>query len=100
MKAGIYLNGSGAILVVTSYDGLEESVLLRKLQTKGIEKFILYEVPVELVQQRYGQHFRAVMEDLKQEDDLRVMDFDGRRIFQKFSFREMGEPTYHEGLEL
>jgi hypothetical protein len=96
MKAGIFLNGSGAILVLTSHDSLEDKDFVRKLRDKGVEKYIAFEVSPDLVHKHYGGRFRSVMEDLKQEDDLRVMDFDGQRIFQRFSFDEMGEPSFHE----
>jgi hypothetical protein len=96
MKAGIFFTGSGAVLILTSHDSLSDPDLIEKLLAKGIDKYIAFEVPIDMVQNRYGTHYKTVMNDLKQEDDLRVMDFDGRRIFQRFSFKEMGDPTYHE----
>jgi hypothetical protein len=96
MKAGIFFTGSGAVLILTSYDSLSDPNLVEKLQAKGIDKYIAFEVPMNMVQQRYGQQYKVVMNDLKQEDDLRVLDFDGRRVFQRFRFEEMGQPTYHE----
>jgi hypothetical protein len=74
MKAGIFFTGSGPILILTSYDSLSEPSLVDKFRAKGIKKFIAYEVPVESVKQKYGTHYDVVMGDLKQEDDLRVMD--------------------------
>jgi hypothetical protein len=96
MKAGIFFTGSGPILVLTSYDTLNEQHLLEKFKAKGIKKFIAYEVPVDLVKQMYGAHYDMVMQDLKQEDDLRVMDWNGHNVFYKFSIKELGEPTYFE----
>ncbi len=96
MKAGIFITGSGPVLILTSYDSLTKGPLVQKLSAKGIEKYIAFEVPVEKVRQRYGKHYEMVMNDLKQEDDLRVMDFDGRRVFAHFSFKELGDPTFHE----
>jgi len=96
MKAFIFLNGSGAVLIVTSHDSHTDPTLLRKLEAKGITKYVCFEVPIDAVRQRYGGHFDVVMGDLREEDDLRVMDFDGRRIFDLFSFKEMGQPYFHE----
>ena len=96
MKAGIFVTGSGPILILTSYDSLATSPLVKKLSAKGIEKYIAFEIPVERVQKAYGKQYQLVMNDLKQEDDLRVMDFDGRRIFSLFSFADMGKPEFHE----
>jgi hypothetical protein len=36
------------------------------------------------------------MNDLKQEDDLRVMDYDGHHVFNSFSLEELEAPIYHE----
>jgi len=96
MKAGIYFTGSGPILILTSYESVTEPKLVDKLQTKGIQKFIAYEIPLEMVKQKYGNHYEVVLHDLKQEDDLRVMDYDGHHIFSKFSLRDLGRPSYHE----
>ena len=48
------------------------------------------------IKKKYKTQYDAVLNDLQQHDDLRVMDFDGRRIFQLFSFQEMGSPVFHE----
>ena len=96
MKAGILFTGSGPILVLTSYDSLLDKNLVEKFRVKGIKKYIAYEVPVETVREKYGIHYNVVMSDLKQEDDLRVMDYDGHHIFNCFSLRTLGEPVYYE----
>ena len=96
MKAGIFFSGSGPILILTSYDSLTHPRLLDKLRDKGMTKFMGYEVPLEQVQRRYGGHYDAVMNDLKQADDLRVMDFDGGRVFRSFNFSELGSMIYRE----
>ena len=96
MKAGIYFTGSGPILILTSYDSLTSPDLIQKLKSKGIKKFIAYEIPMDLVRNKYGSHYEATMSDLKQEDDLRVLDYDGHHIFLEFSLKELGQPTYYE----
>ena len=63
---------------------------------KGIKKFIAYEIPEDRVRQRYGQHFNVILGDLKQTDDLRVLDYDGHHVFYNFALNEMGEPIYHD----
>lgn len=96
MKAAIIFSGSGPILIFTSHESLTERKFIEKLRGKGIRKFIAYEVPAELVKKKYGREYDLVMNDLRQEDDLRVMDYDGHSVMNKFSFDEMGEPTYVE----
>lgn len=96
MKAGIFFTGSGPIVIVTSFDSLTNPNLIQKLSSKGIKKFIACEISTNLAKEKYGHHFDSVMEDLKQQDDLRVLDYDGHHIFSKFSFKEIGQPVYYE----
>ena len=96
MKAGMYITGSGPVLILTSHKSLVAPKLIEKLRAKGIRKFIAYEVPVEWVKQKYGNHYQVVMNDLKQEDDLRVMDYNGHHVFQQIVLGDLGEPICHE----
>jgi hypothetical protein len=97
MKAGIFFTGTGPILILTSYDNLDNPQLLEKLKIKGIKKFIAYEVPEGAVREKYGLQFNMVLRDLNQSDDLRVLDYDGHHVFYNFALKELGEPMYHEG---
>ena len=96
MKAGIFFTGTGPILILTTYESLEDPKLRDKLRQKGIKKYIAYEVSKELVKQRYGKHYNVILGDLKQSDDLRVLDYDGHHVFYNFSLNEIGQPVYHE----
>jgi hypothetical protein len=96
MKAGIIFSGTGPILVLTTYSSFEDRKFIEKLAAKGIRKFIAYEVPVDQVKAKYGQHFDVVMTDVKQTDDLRVLDFDGHRVFYNFSLHELGSSYLYE----
>jgi len=96
MKAGILFTGTGPILILTTYASLDDPKLTEKLTQKGIQKYIAYEVSEELVKQRYGKHFNVILGDLKQTDDLRVLDYDGHHVFYNFSLYEIGQPVYHE----
>ncbi len=96
MKTSIIFTGTGPILIMTSYDSLTNSDFVKKLAAKGIKKFIAYDLPVERVKKVYGEHFKIVMNDLHQEDDLRVLDYNGHSIFMNFSFAEIGKPVFYE----
>jgi len=96
MKAGIFFTGTGPILILTSYKSLNDPNLAEKLSLKGVKKYIAYEIPEDLVKHRYGQHFNVILGDLKQTDDLRVLDYDGHHVFYNFPLNEMGEPIYHD----
>ena len=99
MKAGIFFTGTGPILLLTSYEELNDKKFIDKLGTKGIKKFIAFEVDTHKVKQRYGQHYNIILGDLRQTDDLRVLDYDGHHVFYNFSLAELGEPIYYDGAE-
>ena len=96
MKAGVIFTGSGPILVLTTFASFSNKEFTQKLENKGIDKFIAYELSEEIVKERYGAHFRAIMHDVGQTDDLRVLDYNGHHIFNTFSFSELGEPVFFE----
>lgn len=96
MKAGIFFTGTGPILILTTYDSLDDPKLVEKLSAKGIKKYIAYEVSEEKVKEKYGMQYNVIMGDLHQTDDLRVLDYDGHHVFYNFSLKELGEPVSHE----
>ncbi len=96
MKAGIIFTGSGPILVLTSYASFTGVKFAEKMKAKGIQKYMGYEVPLELCRQRYGEHYPVVLGDLRQTDDLRVLDYDGHHILLTFSFKELGKQFIYE----
>lgn len=96
MKTGIIFTGSGPILVLTSFSSFSQEEFAQKLVTKGIEKFIAYELPLDMIRDIYGAHYQAVLQDVGQSDDLRVLDYDGHHIFNNFAFSTFGEPIFVE----
>ena len=96
MKAGIFFTGTGPILILTSYNSLNDPKLVEKLALKGIKKYIAFEIQEDLDKQKYGKHFNVILSDLKQADDLRVLDYYGHHVFYNFSIDEIGEPIYYE----
>jgi len=96
MKCCLIFTGTGPILILTTYASLTEHNFVDKLASKGIKKFIAYELPVELVKEKYGSYFETVMNDVSQTDDLRVLDYNGHNAFYNFSFADMGEPVHYE----
>jgi hypothetical protein len=96
MKTALLFTGSGPLVIATSYASLTDPRLLEILKAKGIDKFIAYELPPDLVQKRYAGHFEIAMRDLHQSDDLRVVDFNGERAFRLFHLNELGTPIMVE----
>jgi hypothetical protein len=96
MKAGIIFTGTGPILILTTYESLDDAKLATKLAAKGITKYIASELPLEKVKTKYGNHYEVVLGDLHQTDDLRVLDYNGHNVFYNFKFSEMSKAVYHE----
>jgi hypothetical protein len=96
MKTGIFFTGTGPILLMTSYPAFDDPNFIEKLSQKGIKKFIAYEVPEPEVRKKYGNHYNVILGDLKQSDDLRVLDYDGHHVFYNFSISAFKDPVCHE----
>lgn len=96
MKALLLMTASGPLLVLSSHDSPMDDVFLGKLKAKGIEKFIAYDVKESELKSLYGGHFTKVIQDLHETDDLRVLDYNGQRIFDLFRLDELGEPIIYE----
>jgi len=96
MKTMLLLTGGGPVVILTSINKSTEPELIKELAVKGIEKFISYEIPLELCKERYGAHFAAVARDVHETDRLRILDFNGQRAFSLFKFEELGPPTRYE----
>jgi hypothetical protein len=92
--ARVYLifTGSGPILVLSTYPRLTDERLIAKLRYKGIDRFIAYEVDPEAARASYLEAFEAVARDLEDQEDIRVLDFNGHQIMANFSLSELGDP--------
>ncbi len=96
MQALMLFGGSGPLVILTSHESATDPALLEKLKAKGLDKFIAYQIPVDLARERYGGHFEVVLRDLHESDDLRVLDFNGERAFRLFRLAELGSPIIYE----
>ena len=96
MKALLLFTGNGPMLVLSSHESPDDEVFLGKLKAKGVDKFMAYSVSITEVEAHYGGHYRAVVNDLHETDDLRVLDINGHRVFSLFRLDELGEPFIYE----
>ena len=87
------------MVIITSAESPNDAGLISELHDKGIDKFIAYEIPLELAQERYGSHFHAVAHDIHETDKLHVLDYSGHRAFKLFRFADLGPPTRYEAPE-
>jgi len=97
MIGAMIYSGNGPIVILSTYSSLEDERFVKKITVKGINKFVAFELPVELCKARYGNLFDVVASDLEGvENDFRVLDYNGNSAFNRFSFKEMGQPIFYE----
>lgn len=96
IRSYLVFTGTGPILVLSTYPTLTDERLLGKLRYKGITKFIAYEVPLDVVRERYAHAYAGVASDFGGGPDLRVLDFNGHQIMTNFALSELGEPIHFE----
>lgn len=97
IRTALLFTGRGPILIATSYASISDPQLLGRLREHGIEKFIGYEVPLNVAKNSYGEYFRTVMHDRRESDGLRIVDDDGERVFRRFRLTDLGPAVMHEG---
>ncbi len=93
MRSFLLLTETGPVLLLTRCTSITEARLVEHLSGRGIEKFIAFEVPVSKVHRLYGVPFEVVAADIDHGRDMRILDYNGRHIFENFSFEELGAPT-------
>jgi len=96
LKTFLLFSGSGTIVVLSPSEDIENQRFLEKLATKGIYKFIAYEIPSVLAQERYGHHFDCAAHDVSQTKQLQVLDYNGERAMRLFRFDELGAEFRHD----
>ncbi len=96
MKGILVFGGSGPLLIVSSYPAVDDPRLIARLRAKGLQKFMAWEIPIDRCRDLYGFTYRDIVEDLQSHDDLRVLDFDGHRIFLNFSLRDLHDGVIYE----
>ncbi|MEM1182344.1 MAG: hypothetical protein AAGM22_28620 [Acidobacteriota bacterium] len=99
LRAYLIFTGSSPMLLLSTYPKLTDERLIEKLLYKGIDKFIGYQVDLEVVADRYGTTFPKISRDLEEEDreDIRVLDFNGHQIMANFSLGSLGDPIKFGG---
>ena len=61
MKALLLMTSNGPLLILSSHESPMDDVFLGKLKSKGIDKFIAYEIEHDKTKHLYGGHCTKVM---------------------------------------
>ena len=96
-RAYLVFTGTGPILLLCSYPSVADRRVVEKLQYKGIDKFLAYEIDLDAVRSAYARTYDAVAADLEGVEDVRVLDFNGHQIMANFSLDALGEPIKYGG---
>ncbi|HSN55651.1 MAG TPA: hypothetical protein VLT32_13315 [Candidatus Sulfomarinibacteraceae bacterium] len=89
----LVLTGDGPMLVVLRNGADPDTALRRSLGRRGHAKFIACPVSPEDVRRAYGTPFQVIADGLTERHPVRVLDFDGRRVFGNLSLRRVGPPV-------
>jgi len=97
MQHLIVFSGSGPILIVHTHPAMSDEGLIKKLEAKGLTKFILFELDGAQLRETYGHRYEMVINDLLPANDLRVLDYDGHRVLNHFDFAKLKtqKPFFH-----
>lgn len=96
MKSYLLFTDTGPIVILTSYDSVTNPELLKGLDAKEIKKFVAHELPMSIVKKKYATHYDTVINNVEESDELRVLEYDGQRAYNMFSFDDYGTPVYHQ----
>ncbi|MEE4270646.1 MAG: hypothetical protein V2I67_03165 [Thermoanaerobaculales bacterium] len=92
MSAYVIFSSKEPMLVVAR-QSIQSSSVLDQLGRLGIRKFIACEIPISHLRTAYGRQFEVIQQAIDTRSEFRVLDFNGRRIFQNLPFSMLG-PTY------
>ncbi len=99
MKSYLLFTVTGTKVIITSYDSVEHPEVLKKLRSKGISKFIAYEVSIESTRAKYGKQLSNVYNETFDSNDIMILDCIGECSPEKFSFNELSNPTFYEPMQ-
>lgn len=94
MRAYVVFSSTEPVLVV-SRQSIRSRPVLDELRRIGCLKFIAREVPIEQVRCLYGRLYDIIEEAIDRGCPLRVLDYNGRRIFRWLPFSDFG-PAYQK----
>lgn len=90
MKALLVFSEREPLLVVARRPVIGDGRLVEELARRGVTKFIAHEVPLEKLRAGYGAPFAVIEKELKSGRIARVLDYDGKRIFETLSVDDLG----------
>ena len=96
IKPYLLMTALGAELILTRHDLEREPGTLKELAEGGLNKFIVFEVPMNKIKENYQAHLEHALKDPKLRDHFIVLDPDGRQVFENICLKEVGSPIVYE----
>lgn len=93
MKTYVVFSSREPLLILTQRS-IRSGGVLERLREIGIPKFIAHEVPVERVRRQYRDRFDINERAVRDRAELRVLDYRGNEVIQRFPFSTFG-PAFH-----
>jgi hypothetical protein len=91
MTALLVFTEKQPILVMASKMAITNGRLEEHLKNRGIETFIAHEVPLDALRQEYGMAFERVEGDIRNGEEMRVLDSKGSHVFARVRFADLGQ---------
>lgn len=89
MHSLLIFSTSTPILILSTFDETESDGMTDKLSNMGIDKFVAFEVPMDRAQEIYGHRFEQIEQAIDDQDDIRVLDYNGFTAFKNFNIDEL-----------
>jgi hypothetical protein len=97
MRAFLVFSEGEPIVVMASRQAVRDGRLVDRLTRMGHERFIAHEVPVDELRRQYGVPFEVIESDIRSGKAIRVLDSDGRHIFDSVPLESLGPEIRYEG---
>lgn len=89
MHALLIFSTSTPILILSTFDETDSEGMADKLSNMGIDKFVCFRVPVDRAEEIYGTRFSQISDAIDDQDDIRVLDYNGFTAFKNFDIDEI-----------
>lgn len=96
MQSLLIFSTSTPILILSTFSDPEDPGLSKKLSNMGIDKFICFEVPRHRTEEIYGTRFKQISDAIYDEDDIRVLDYNGFTAFKNFDIDDINMSFKYE----
>jgi hypothetical protein len=94
--AYLVVTEGGSMVVLTSRPAIDDARALGALERRGVDRFIAWELPLEVVRRAYGAACDVILGELAQGTEMRVLDFNGPHIFANVPLSRLGRQVRHE----